>query len=187
MATSQVPTSNSVTTRALLVRRFELMAAEHVARMGARMAQRRKELKLTQREVADLIPGKADSNQVSKWERGEHKASDDTLEHIAKALQVDVSYFHVPEPKAGTPDLMGTIRAGESQLDRVEAKLDRLLAILEQPGDIAGPFVESIVNELESRGVGDQPAADPPGGGSKQRSDAKPAAPRARARGTRKA
>jgi transcriptional regulator with XRE-family HTH domain len=104
------------------------MAAEHVARIGARIRERRDELNLTQRELADLIPGKADGNQVSKWERGEHRVSDDTLEHIAAALQTDVAYFIAPAPRAGSPDLMGTLReADATQLDRIERMLSEVL------------------------------------------------------------
>lgn len=91
MATSQVTTSKMPTTFALARRRFELMAAEHVVRIGARIREAREREGLTQRELADLIPGKADGNQISKWERGEHRVGDTTLGHIAKALKLDVS------------------------------------------------------------------------------------------------
>lgn len=113
------------------------MAAEHLIRIGARIRKRREEMGLTQRELADQLPGKADGNQVSKWERGQHRVSDDTLEHIGAALEVDPSYFLAPEPKTGTPDLMGDIRGAEDrrQLDRIEKKLDKLLEhLVTSPG-----------------------------------------------------
>lgn len=64
MPTSQVLASKSATTRTLDVRRFELMAAEHVARMGARIKARREEVGLTQRELAEKIPGKSDVERL---------------------------------------------------------------------------------------------------------------------------
>ena len=67
MATSQGLARKSPTTASLDVRRFALMAAEHVVRMGLRIKARREELGLTQRELAEKIPGKSDGNQVSKW------------------------------------------------------------------------------------------------------------------------
>jgi len=158
------------------------MAAEHVARIGARIRQRREELGLTQRELADLIPGKADSNQVSKWERGEHKPGDDTLEHIAKALNVDPSYFHVPEPKPGTPDLMGSLN-DSSPLDQINAKLDAIIAHFEI--DIAAETVARLSKAAQAdlqRGAG--PRAQR---GSGKSSGAKAASRKPPAQGRRRA
>lgn len=143
MPTSQVLASKSATTRALDVRRFTLMAAEHVVRMGARIKARREEVGLTQRELAEKIPGKSDGNQVSKWERGEHRVSDDTLEHIARALDVDAGYFMVAEPVPGSADLVGAL-AEQSQLDRIEAKLDELLDAVR---DADGEAVEAELDD----------------------------------------
>lgn len=109
------------------------MALEYVARMGARIRERREELGMTQRELADAIPGKADSNQVSKWERGEHKPGDNNLEHIAKALEVDPSFFMAAKPAAGVAPLLQNLSG--SQLDRIEAKLDELLARTATPSE----------------------------------------------------
>lgn len=107
------------------------MAAEHIARIGARIRQRREELGLSQRELAEALPGKSDGNQVSKWERGKHRVGDDTLDAIAEVLRCDVSYFHMPEPESGTADLMGALSTEVRLLDRldeIDAKLERLLA-----------------------------------------------------------
>lgn len=120
------------------------MAAEHVARIGANIRSAREAAKLTQRELADLIPGKADGNQVSKWERGEHRVSDTTLEHIAHALKVDVSRFLAPAPAEGTPDLMGALngRGTQSQLDRIEERLDELVALVRDLGPSPAEVLE---------------------------------------------
>jgi len=127
-----------------------LMAAEHVARIGSRIRQRREELGLSQRELAEALPGKSDGNQVSKWELGKHNPSVDTLEAIADVLECDVSYFHVPAPRPGTPDLIGAL--GTTQLDRIEAKLDELLSRV-QPQSLAEATgaVEELPPPVERR------------------------------------
>jgi transcriptional regulator with XRE-family HTH domain len=104
------------------------MAAEYLQRMGERMAERRKELGLTQEQVARSLPGETSGSHVSRWERGQHRPSDDTLEALAKVLRVDVAYFlAAPADKnAGTPDLFaGRDELGlADQLDRIEKALD---------------------------------------------------------------
>jgi transcriptional regulator with XRE-family HTH domain len=78
------------------------MAAEMAERVGIRMRTRREELGLTQAQLAALIEGKAEGAQVSRWERGKHQPQD--LAPIARALEVDLSYFYAPEPdKNDTP------------------------------------------------------------------------------------
>lgn len=160
MRTSQAPARKTPTTIELQRRRFELMAREHVIRMGERIRDRREERGLTQRELAELIPGKSDGNQVSKWERGEHRVSDDTLEHIARALEVDPSYFLVPAPADTEPaDLMEALKGAEpSQLDRIETMLAELLRRTE-------PTPGSVIADAADRKPARQPrkrAANPP-------------------------
>lgn len=101
------------------------MASEHTVRVGRRIRERRETLGMKQRELADLIPGNADSNQVSKWERGIHRPSDDTLGHIADALDTTIAYFMTDAPAAGTPDLMSTLGRGTdaARLDQIESTL----------------------------------------------------------------
>lgn len=134
------------------------MAREHVARIGTGMRLRREELGLTQRELADLLPGKSDSNQVSKWERGEHRPNDETLEHIALALKVDVSHFHAPAPTGGPADLLGALARNDrdEQLDRIEAKLDAVLATLPgvSPDVLFEREIADAVRSSERRGSG---------------------------------
>lgn len=92
-----MPTTNTARRR-----RFQLMAAEMAERVGIRMRTRREELGLTQAQLAALIEGKAEGAQVSRWERGKHQPQD--LAPIARALEVDLSYFYAPEPdKNDTP------------------------------------------------------------------------------------
>lgn len=118
---------------------FAAMAAEYLERMGARMRQRREELELSRDEVARRMAGKTNGNAIYRWERGEHRPQDDTLEELAKALEVTVAYFFVDEPEPGTGDLMGALSpGGASQLDQIEQKLDHLLEILAAQGLSAG-------------------------------------------------
>jgi transcriptional regulator with XRE-family HTH domain len=112
------------------------MAAAHKKRVGDRIRQAREAKGWTQRELANELPGKVDGPGISRWERGGVMPQSDTLEAIAAALDVDVAYFHVEDPTPGTPDLMGALRNGdqpnESQLDRIETKLDILLELAKQ-------------------------------------------------------
>jgi transcriptional regulator with XRE-family HTH domain len=119
------------------------MAAEYVARIGERIRTRREELGLTQEEVARRLPGKVTGQRVSLWERGEHQPRADSLEALAKALDVSVSYFLAAQPdKTQTPDLVGTMSnersnggyISEDRMRRLEAMALRnqqlLLAIV---------------------------------------------------------
>lgn len=118
------------------------MAAEHAALVGSRVKAAREEKGLSQRELADRIPGKADGNQVSKWERGQHRVSDDTLKHIAKVLDHDLAWFHAQEAdKTETPDLFSVPdRSGpplaqiEQRLAAIEATQRALLSAIQELG-----------------------------------------------------
>jgi transcriptional regulator with XRE-family HTH domain len=154
MAPSQALTSNFPTTTKDLRRRFEEMASEHVKRMGARIKDRREELGLTQRQLADLVGGATDGNQVSKWERGANRPTDARLEKIADALQVEPAYFHTPPPVNGTGDLMTAMNPERGQLDRIENKLDAILAHLglaATPTEVAGVFEAAAQQPAVSR------------------------------------
>lgn len=93
------------------------MAAEHVERTGLRVAERRKELGLTQHQLAERLPeASIDGQRISKWERGINSPSPDNLEALALALETDVAdLVSGPTGERGeTPDL-----PGGSQLDRI--------------------------------------------------------------------
>jgi transcriptional regulator with XRE-family HTH domain len=74
--------------------------AEEMERIGGRMKERREELGLKQREVAERIPGKTESKDISRWENGRHRPESDTLGLIAKALETDISDLYAG-PLAG--------------------------------------------------------------------------------------
>lgn len=162
MAPSQALTSKFPTTTKDLRRRFEEMASEHVKRMGARIKDRREELGLTQKQLADLVGGATDGNQVSKWERGANRPTDARLEKIAEALQVQPAYFHTPPPAGGTGDLMTAFSPERSQLDRIEAKLDAILAHF----DLVVPTPSEVADVTEA-------AVLPPDGRPPQRAPAR--------------
>ena len=109
-------------TRSVEALRFELMAREHVLRIGARIKDRRDELGLSQKEVADRMPGLAvDGNYISRWERGIVKPGDEHMGDLAKALETTIAALLIDPPdKSETPDLS---RKGSSQLDEIQADL----------------------------------------------------------------
>jgi transcriptional regulator with XRE-family HTH domain len=127
--TSQATSRRLPTTDRLAARRFALVAAEFVQRLGERIAERRKELGLTQLELALALPGKVGADQVSRWERGIHKPEDDTLEEIATVLKVPVAFFVVDKPdKASTPSPFAGHDAISDRLDAIEESVKRQLA-----------------------------------------------------------
>jgi transcriptional regulator with XRE-family HTH domain len=178
----QAAHTNSLGTSAVQRLRLTLAMAEHVERIGARIRARREELGLSRRALAKKMAGIVTENDIYRWERGQHKPGDDKLEALGLALEVDVSYFMLPEPQAGAPDLMASLNS-ESQLDRIEEKLDIIIAELHGQDGVADT-VSRLVNDLAAAGVlaeDDQSHADSSG-----RSGAKAAARKPRARGTRK-
>jgi transcriptional regulator with XRE-family HTH domain len=64
-----------------------------------------------------------------RWERGKNRPNDTNLENLAKVLQVEVHDFLMDPPdKTATPD---PFAAGDvSQLERIERKVDAILAIM---------------------------------------------------------
>jgi len=150
------------------------MAEEHVIAIGARLRARREELHLSQGAVARQLPGTVDGNQVSRWERGVHKPSDETLEHLAKALETEVATFYVdPPPERAAPDLMGTLNGNggdpvpalQAQLTRIETMLADLLSRVpappEDPEAETGRALEDAAAELEE--APSEPEAEEPG------------------------
>lgn len=137
------------------------MAAEHVERIGARIRKRREELGLSRRRLIERMEGVATENDLYRWERGQHRPKDDTLETLARALEVDAAYFLAPEPEPGTADVIPLMRPGnfQAQLDRVEAKLD---AIRDHLGIISDDDRSGLERDLGSV----EPPAEPRARGS---------------------
>lgn len=117
-----------------------LVAAQRAKKIGARMRELRDELGLTQTEVAERIGGSSvTKDYISRWERGSKEPSEAYLDQIATALQTTVADLMagpVSERAATngpTPDLFGGQDDDAPQLDRIEAKLDRVLDLLDPP------------------------------------------------------
>ena len=110
------------------------MAAEQTARVGAQIRRYREKAGLNQRELAEALPGKTDGTQVSKWERGVNKPSDDTLNAIARTVGCKVADFYADPHDETTPDLMGALAGPSTQLDRIEGLLHEILTLL-RPDD----------------------------------------------------
>jgi transcriptional regulator with XRE-family HTH domain len=107
-------------------RRFELMAAEHVKRLGERIAARREALGLTQEEIARAMPGKVSGARISLWDRGEHRPRDDSLEHLAAALQTTTTALLMDAPDTTvTPDPFPLTL--EDRIDQAEQRLTSLV------------------------------------------------------------
>jgi transcriptional regulator with XRE-family HTH domain len=103
------------------------MAGEMAERVGARIRERRLELGMKQRELADMLGSDAIDNQrISDWERGVNRPSDRYMEKLASALERDVSWFFREDADMPTPDLSrdGAVQDGlADRLDAIEQAL----------------------------------------------------------------
>jgi transcriptional regulator with XRE-family HTH domain len=152
MTTSVKTHSRIPTTDRLAALRLQLVTTQMSLRVGQRIRQRREELGMNQRELADAVvdldpeKNRAVTNQtVSNWERGVNEPGARYKEALAKAMTVDVGYFIAEPTKAPTPDLSRAGGVSESQLDRVERqiaelhrKLDRLTPLLPGIAELVG-------------------------------------------------
>jgi transcriptional regulator with XRE-family HTH domain len=125
---------------------------DYKLQLGKTIARRRRELGITQRELADRA-GVREASTVSRWERGERAPND--LEVVARALE-----------STAVEMLAGITQGGQAsrrsdddyraQLDRIEGKLDELLAILLGPRERAERELERLAARARSRKAGDQ-------------------------------
>lgn len=129
------------------------MAEAYKLQIGQNIARRRKELGLTQKDLADATHYK-EAQTVSRWERGQNLPSD--LDPIAKALKwtlaemaagveppnlrvarqlgIATAPLETPEPFAKT----------DTQAERLEAIEDRLGRIERQLAIITGVSMEAV-------------------------------------------
>lgn len=140
-------------TKSLDSLRFQLMASERLARRGERAKARRRELELTQEDIADRIqelhaernPGapqdRTRGQTVSDYERGVNDPRGERLEIWAEALGWTVADLEADAPRQKNGgDLMGSLTgalqesAGDEALETLQATLteglDRLSAEL---------------------------------------------------------
>lgn len=126
---SQDPFTAKPTTNRVQSARFALVAALYKEQIGAAIKRRRKELDLTQKQLADLAHVE-EGQTVSRWERGVNSPTD--LEAVAGALQTTVH-----ELLAGLDPIPQAQRRrmephGLSQLDRIEDTVNKTLALLQR-------------------------------------------------------
>lgn len=93
---------------------------EHRKQAGARLAALRDSRGLSQEELAHLAG--ISVKTISRFENGRHDGSRSTVRSLAKALKVNEHEIVGPPP--------APLGLGDSQLDRIEAKLDELLTQL---------------------------------------------------------
>jgi transcriptional regulator with XRE-family HTH domain len=121
--------------------------AREAENIGARIRELREELGLTQRELADRLPGKTEGKDISRWENGKHRPSPDTLAAVADALGSTVADLHAGpaadrEPRGPTPDPFATKSNGDqaavlSEIAAAEERADaRHAELLAQIADL---------------------------------------------------
>lgn len=121
--------------------------AEEAEMIGKRIRERRDELKLTQRQLADALPGKTESKDISRWENGRHLPHPATLAAVAKALDTtvyDLRAGPLEDRKAPKPGDLDQLNADASELRALDAKLDRVLG---QVAELAGTVGEVQANQ----------------------------------------
>lgn len=134
--------------------RLQLMATEMSRQVGRRIRQRRLEMNLKQRQLADLLESDAvDGQRVSDWERGVNQPSERYLKMLAAVMDRDVAWFY--EKETETPDLLAG-QADGSQRDRnIETLLERQIQLL----DDNRALLLALADALKPQ----QPAEAPPG------------------------
>lgn len=105
------------------------MAALYKEQLGEQIRERRKALGLTQAELAALVHVK-ESQTVSRWERGERGPND--LDAVAAALQTTASEMLAQLGSVRQSDRKRLLPGGETQLDRLEDKVDSLTDLLNE-------------------------------------------------------
>ena len=126
------------------------MAGEMAERVGARIRERRLELGMKQRELADLLGSDAIDNQrISDWERGVNRPSDRYMEQLAVALKRNVAWFYSESTATATPDL-SLVKPDDDRLARIEQRLDQLeIAVDHQNANLAKQT--DILARIEAR------------------------------------
>lgn len=139
--------------------RLLLMAAEHQARVGARIREARKAKDWTQAQLARAMPGSVESASVSRWERGQVMPRTDTLDAPAQALDVDAAYFLVAAPKNGTPPLMDALR--RAQDDQMATRLDRIETMVRDLAETVAEVAAQNTAAIAAAAAPSPPAAAP--------------------------
>jgi transcriptional regulator with XRE-family HTH domain len=157
--------------------RLQVVASEMARRIGRAIRRRRKELDLTQKQVAAEMRKAAqseeegepavDGQRVSDWERGYNKPSERYLHLLVAALKVEgVGYFYEDEAPGApeTPDVLGAFKGddAESRLERIETQVSEIRdALLGNESD-AQAVAGIAARLLQAAGLLPEQADDPP-------------------------
>lgn len=79
---------------------YSAIAMTGSERFGGNLREWRNRRKLTQDTLGEKIG--SDGPRVSRLERGEENPTLDTIDKLGVALEIDVSYFHIPRPEEDT-------------------------------------------------------------------------------------
>lgn len=175
MPASVKPGSHFGTKSRLDALRLQLMASEMAEQIGRRIRERREELRLNQRELAERLNDPVLTNQrISDWERGVNKPSERYMHALARALERDVAWFYGGE-KGPTPDLMagnGNSSEREERLERIEAELAAVRGLLQAlatrleadvppppPGEV-GRRLQAVSPNEEDQALPESPEAE---------------------------
>jgi transcriptional regulator with XRE-family HTH domain len=124
--------------------RLQLRMAEEARLIGARIQEKRVELKLTQRELADSLPGKTEGKDVSRWENGHHRPGSDTLLAIAEVLDTTLADLHAgPVAERREQDADYDVNAALNG-DQVAAALAELNAKFDKLADTLNSIAKGI-------------------------------------------
>lgn len=143
------------------------MASERAKAIGERIRERRQVLGLTQEELARKTESTTiTGNVISRWERGENRPSDTSLELLAAGLELEVGYLRFGNDR---PLSLPTPRDDSQFLDRLDRIENHLGTIAEALRSATAPGLETLVqNALRDLGVDPEalprtsPAAQPP-------------------------
>lgn len=111
--------------------RLASVAAEYVESLGRGMRFQREQLGLSRSEVARKLPGKTNENAIYRWEGGQHKPSDATLEALAEVLGVGHwTRFMDLDPQRAASKPQDTPDPFPSPADPLAARLDAIEAAI---------------------------------------------------------
>jgi transcriptional regulator with XRE-family HTH domain len=99
-----------------------LLMDEHRRAAGARLSQLREQRQWSQERLAQEAG--LSVKTVGRFERGQHDGRPHTVKALAKALKVEAQAITGPPPPP--------LGLGDSQLDRLEKKVNELTAIIDQ-------------------------------------------------------
>lgn len=125
-----------------------------------RLIEAREARDLTQTTLAQLM-GRSSSTSISRWEKGEQSPEAETLDQLARALNLPTAYFLRPVPAHGSAPFFFRSMAAATKAARGKAKArlrwaqDICLA-LEEYVDLPNCNVPDPVGQRDFRTIGDE-------------------------------